>query len=743
MDNNKNEKAIPVGDVAELSIDAILAEFKAEEQVEALEYDQSQEQGSPPVPENEVLPPVDAEPFPPGEPDFSLDEGLFDRHTPTSAEELLVYDELGDTRPLRDSLRPPVAAEDAGATVVFEKIPRTDEEALWSEGVDSRENREQYAPNRSYARDDSEAEETNGRGGGNLLAPLLGLLASASEKRLEKRRAELEREKAAPLPPELSPEKAARLYLDQAASMRLRCLFASFLSLVLVWLGYNFPAMGILGTSAQVRTLVSLILLLVTMVVGLDVITSGLLSLIRKRPGPESLITVSCLASIADAVYILVSGNTDDGLPFCAVAALSVTFALWGAYLNCRSFALSFITAARAKNPSVVLSASGGENQGRVLTKAQRPVTGFVRKSEEADVFERAFRLASPLLLVFSLVLSLFAFLASEKCDNFLHTLSAALAVSASFSAVLGFALPFYVLTKRLARSGAAIAGYAGCAELGHINQVVIKDRDVFPARTLSIANVTVSEGFYPDKVVSYTASMISAAGMGVAAVFTELMKKNAYTMQKVEDFACHEGGGILARINGDKVYIGSSSFMQLMSIRVGKGTGSSTAVYTAINDTLAGVFEVSYVPVASVQKGLVTLLRGRTEPVFAVRDFNITPMLIKQKFRLPKESYDFPSFADRYAISSSETEEKGSVAGMFTRGGLNAVGGLVKRGKVLYNGLLLCVVLSVFGAFVGMLLMLALCWSGAYASASCGNAVTFMLLWLVPVLVTALGLRR
>ena len=117
--------------------------------------------------------------------------------------------------------------------------------------------------------------------------------------------------------------------------------------------------------------------------------------------------------------------------------------------------------------------------------------------------------------------------------------------------------------------------------------------------------------------------------------------------------------------------------------------------------------------------------------------------MLVKQKFRLPKESYDFPSFADRYAISSQETEENGSVAAMFARGGLNAMAGLVKRGKALYNGLLLCAVLSVLGAFLGMIFMLAMCWTGAYESASCANAITFMVLWLAPVLVISLGLRR
>ncbi len=760
MDNNSNEKNMNTGDFEDISLESILAEMKAEELLDSSEGNFSAE-SRPIVMDN------DGNAI--GEAKISSDEASFassradnffdEPKTPDEKAEIKEYRSSRQAEIFGDSAADDsfVPAEERRAarqtadiddTVVFSKKPRDEDFPVWTETADSEQKGTEYAPAGDYesspdAHDDRPEKGTDIREG--RLSPLIALIAASSMRRAEKRNAErarLEEEQKRQLP-EISPDKAARFYADQAMSIRLRCLFSTALCVVLVWLSLGWPAMGLLGDSLIIRTLVCLILELAVMVIGLDVFTNGLVTLFKGSPGLESLIAVSCLVSAVDSVYIIISKNVADGLPFCAVSALSMTFALWGTYLNCKSYALSFRTAALSKNPSVLISEDGGEDVGRVLTKVTRPVTGFVRKAEEADVFEKAFLLFTPLFMIFAFVLSLLCFLVSKDNDNFIHTLSASLSVSASFSAVFGFAFPFYVLTKRLARSGVAIAGYAGCADLGKISQVVIKDTDIFPVRTLSIANIDIPEGFYPDKVISYTASMVAASGMGVASVFTELMKKNGYALQKVEDFACHEGGGIIARINGDQVYVGSSSFMQLMGIRVRKGSASNSAVYTAINDALAGVFEVNYVPVASVQKGLVTLLRGKIEPVFAIRDFNITPMLVKQKFRLPKESYDFPSFADRYAISSPETEEDGSVAAMFSRGGLNSVAGLVKRGKTLYNGLLLCSVLSILGSFMGMLLMLALCWTGVFDSASVGNAITFMLLWLVPVLMVSLGLRR
>ncbi len=760
MDNNSNEKNMNIGDFDDLSLESILAEMKAEEMVDGYGSEPSSK-SRPLVMDNDGKAFGEAE-ISSGEGSFapSPSDSRFDEPNPRNdSTDIKEYPyssetEFVDDIPAEASFVPAEErrtahySANADDTVVFSKMPRDEDSTLRTQSFSDEQEGTQYAPAGDYenspdARDDRPDREADRHE--RRLSPLIGLIAASSMRHSEKRNAERAREEEERKKqlPEMSPDKAVKLYADQAMALRLRCLFSTALCIVLVWLSYGWPAMGLLGDSLIIRTLVCLILELVVMLIGLDVFANGLVSLFKGKAGLESLIAVSCLVSVADSVYIILSKNVADGLPFCAVSALSMTFALWGSYLNCKSCALSFKIASLAKNPCVVISEDGGEDVGRVLTKVTRPVTGFVRKTEEADIFEKAFLLFTPLFIIFAFVLSLLCFLVSKDNNNFIHTLSAAISVCASFSAVFGFAFPFYVLTKRLARSGVAIAGYAGCADLGKISQVVIKDTDIFPVRTLSIANINIPDGFYPDKVISYTASMVAASGMGIASVFTELMKKNGYALQKVEDFACHEGGGIIARINGDQVYVGSSSFMQLMGIRVQKGSSSNSAVYTAINDALAGVFEVNYVPVASVQKALVTLLRGKIEPVFAIRDFNITPMLVKQKFRLPKESYDFPSFADRYTISSPENEEEGSVAAMFSRGGLNSVAGLVKRGKTLYNGLLLCAVLSILGAFMGMIVMLAMCWTGVFDSASVGNALTFMLLWLAPVLMVSLGLRR
>ncbi len=752
MDDNNFENKILDDSSEELSLESILAEFKAEEDLEGKLQSQHKEPSRSIVFESPVQNVGEAKIS--SAIDFieSIADEESTQSSPIFSDVSAVennsreanFDPYEDTREIKPKKARRETQSDAVTSDVSEQTRSLTDESIWELATSVNEKREDYAPKGDYtpAADTPEAPDVKEK----LYAPLVGLLAANAAKREARRRCAKEQaeQHAKNATPELKPEKASALYAAQAQSLRLRCLFAAALCIILVYLSFDFPAFGALGSSVKIRTLMCLVLELVVMLVGLDIITNGFVSLFKGKPGSESLIAVSCLVSALDAVMIAVTGNTSIGLPFCAVSALSVAFAMLGSYLSCASFAVNFKVASIPQNPSVVLSQQcSGDDAGRVLAKAKRPVTGFVRESEEADIFEKVYRLLAPILLIAALVLTLFCYFASEKCTELIHTLSTCTSVAASFSAILGFSFPFSVLTRRLARSGVAIAGYSGCSELGRIKRVVITDTDLFPKRTVGIANVAIAEGSYPDKVISYTGSMLAAAGLGIAPIFTELMKKNNCTMQKVEDFACHEGGGIVARISGDQVYVGCVSFMRLMGIHIVKGSVSNNAVCTAINDSYSGSFEINYTPVTSVQRALVSLLSGKTEPVFAVRDFNITPMLVKQKFRLPAVEYDFPSFADRYAVSSPDAQESGAVAGMFSRGGLNSVAGLMHRGRRLYIGVNICAALSVLGTVLGMVLMLALCWTGAYDSASCGNIMIFMLLWLVPELVISLWLRN
>ena len=106
--------------------------------------------------------------------------------------------------------------------------------------------------------------------------------------------------------------------------------------------------------------------------------------------------------------------------------------------------------------------------------------------------------------------------------------------------------------------------------------------------------------------------------------------------------------------IDGSEVLVGSSTFIKLMGIHLPQKLSSKNSVFLAINSRLVGIITVSYKATVPVQRGLATLLQGKAEVIFATRDFNVTPVLVSQKFKLPSERLNFPTFAERFRMTDA-----------------------------------------------------------------------------------------
>ncbi len=538
---------------------------------------------------------------------------------------------------------------------------------------------------------------------------------------------------------ELSAKRAAKFYYQQLRPLRFRVRVCFFLCVVLSWICLQMPMAGMLGRSLSVQAGVSLALLLTLMMAALDILAAGLRQLFDLRPGAEALATLAAIMSCADAAMVMTGYG--DHLPFCAIGGVSLTCALWGEQLNCRARGRTMRMAALSKSPSAV-TAEETDRGSKYICRSARPVEGIVRRTEQADLCQDVYATASPLLLLASLALAVVTSLNGHGA-YFLHTLSALLSVSASFTAFLSFPLPYSLTAKKLQPSGAAIVGWAGCADIGRTRRVVISDNDLFPPGTMKLSSINILEGALVDKVIACTTSLLAASGSGVTGVFTELITRRGYATVQAEEFRCHEGGGLSARVNGEQVLVGSAGFMNLMGIRLPQNMVVRNAVCTAISGELVGVFTLEYIPVSSVQDALVTLLQGRTQPVFAIRDFNITPLMIRQLFRMPTDNFNFPTFRDRYRIAASAAGVNSPVAAVLSRPGMGPMVDAAESGRKLYSTCRIGTVISLVGTVIGMITMFLLFRAGSYDTATAGNVLSYMLLWSLPVALLAFGQTR
>ena len=546
------------------------------------------------------------------------------------------------------------------------------------------------------------------------------------------------------LGPEVSPVKAYRYFNQFVNGYRFRLRIAAALSVVLAWISLGLPVFSSMKNPA-VAAAMCLMLQLTIMLAGADIIATGFTGLLRKEPGLHSLVVISCFASIIDAAVIIMSKGQGGYLPFCGVSAISVCFAIYGSLLYSRSQRLNFKVLAETEEPLTVSVGYGimDEETTTVYRSIGHPEQ-YIHRSEEEDLSETLYGLVTPFLLVGIPVLAVFAALLSKGSGDFFHILAAMFSAAASFSALVAFPLPYFLVQNSLYQTRSAIAGWSGARDIGKVSTMIITDRDLFPDETVSIKSVGIVNGVSSDLTLSYFCSMIRESGSCLAPAFEQLAENHNCVYREVHNFQCHEAGGLSATIGPDEVVIASHSYMKLQGYRLPiRKKDSENALFMAANGHVIACIVMEYKPIKSVRAGLESALRGNVELVFAARDFNITPLLISKMFRSATDTILFPSYKQRYEITDHKSMENSSCAAVVSRKSLFSYAAVVEKARYLYRSVTLSVALSLVSSAMGVVLMFIMALTGAGTAVTVGRLLIFMLLWLVPTLALTVSITK
>lgn len=526
---------------------------------------------------------------------------------------------------------------------------------------------------------------------------------------------------------EMQPDKAARFYDKHIAGLRLRTRIAFVLCVLMAYISYGLPVPGALA-DAGVKSAVCLIMMISVMFCGLDIITTGIMSIVRFKLHASALIAISCLLCMIDA-FLSAASVSEKVVPFCVIPALTIAFTLLGSVMNARSNKIILNTATASKHPYVVTAEAELSGGDITLVKGRKPLDGIVRRTEEDGPDESVFGVLTPYFVVAALVLSIIAAVISKDFSSFAHILSGIFVCAAPIAMLITFPMPFFISIKSLIRSGSTIAGWSGLYDIGKAKHLIVTDGDLFPKGCVKISRTRVFAGMEPERIISFAGSIISASGSAMVHPFAELMRKAGGGLMPVEAFSVHESGGLTAMIDGEDVYCGNAAFMRLMGVVLPEKYVLNNGVYIAVAGVICGVFEMEYTASDAVKSALEELVGSDRHAIFAVRDFNITPSMLSVKFDMPTDGFDFPPYSERYAISGTEPSEASKPAALISREGLSALVSLADHGKMLFSRIRLSVMLSVVSAVVGMLVMFILSLS---ALPSVVTALSYLLAWLL-----------
>ncbi len=505
---------------------------------------------------------------------------------------------------------------------------------------------------------------------------------------------------------EVNVANASRYYGSRVTMLRMRFQIGLVLLAVLAYLSLGFPVSGMLKT-AKVNAAMCLGLQLTIMLLCLDIVTNAAINLLRRKFGADGLAVLFCLITSFDALAVAVGGFGNPHIPLCLFSSLSLMGVLCSALLSARALRKSIRVPAIGKRVYCV-TAEEGVRSARDLTllKSVRPVAGFVRRSEEAPPDEMLFSRFALLELLISMVLALFTGIVKHGIGDYLYILSAILTCAVPVTALLAFALPFYIGSQRIFSSGAAIAGWSGMHDIGCSRNLIVTDRDLFPEDTVSIETVRIFADDNAERVIGYAGTMIAASGSGLAPCFAELMEKNGCRMRQVEEFKWLSGGGLQGIIEGHTVLCGNSDLMQLMNVKIPYRLVDRTTVLLAIDGVLYGIFKIQYDGLPEIRSALQELIASNRHPIFAIRDFNITPDLLHEVFDVATDGYDFPPFGDRFRISEAQPSDTSKISAVVCREGLGPLTHLADTGRSMYVAVRLNLIITAAAAVLGMLLV-------------------------------------
>ena len=538
------------------------------------------------------------------------------------------------------------------------------------------------------------------------------------------------------LPEPPAEETLAALRAQLSAAMRARR--AVGIVALMMWAGLLAAHFALLPESISADPLLStlpyFVLELLACLLGRRVFQTAAADLRSKKIGAPLLTGLLCAVTLCDTAlaYFLPARAAAASVPLHGVAVLALYSALLGETLRLRALSDTFRIAAIGDAPYIVTVTAGG------AAKRKGSSAGFSSCVRAADTYSRWQNALLPVILPASLVFALLSTLETQAGALFAWNLSVLLASADLLAFPLVCALPYRRIAARLAKSGSAVAGYAGADAIRRSNCVILTDGDIFPPGTVTLGGMK-TFGEESGKVIAYAATMAHAADCGLSKLFDDLLASDGGWRQPLDGMDFYEDGGVGGTIRGESVLFGTAGFMRKRGVELPRNLTLKTGVFLAVDGVLVAVFAMKYLPAENVDWALHALHHSRITPVLAVRDGNITPALLKRKFGTDARAV-YPKLSTRLALSE---RGGGRPYALLLREGLMPYTEVVLGSKRLCRSARRGTALSFFASVAATLLAFYLTFVGAYGVLTPPAMLAYVLLWSLSVLVDGMFADR
>ena len=524
-----------------------------------------------------------------------------------------------------------------------------------------------------------------------------------------------------------------RRYYELSEMGTAKSQVALLVNLVVVVLCAGVAALSAFGLVPENRMKLvifsQVLAMLVSALLGSNLMLDSLGDLLRGRFTVGTLMTLTFAACLVDSVFCL----QELRIPCCAAFSLEMTMAMWARLQRHNSEMAQMDTMRKAvRLHGIVRVENYYDGKDGLLRK----------EGEVADFMDTYSRMSSP-----EFVQSVYALLALLVCVGIavfagishgtsfaVQILSTSLLVAVPASFFVSITRPMAILEARLHMVGTVLCGWEGVKDLCGKAYFPLSDQDLFPQGSTKLNGVKFYGQHSPDEVVSYTASLIRAAGGGLVPVFDQLLASRSGRVYPVENYRNYGDGGIGGEVEGVPVLVGTLSFLQDMGIAVPEGSMIAQAVYVAVDGELSAVYAISYAKMRSAAAGLVTLCGYRKlRPLKLCGDFMLTEEFLRSKFNIKTNRIVFADRDTSQRLAQHPISPDEPVLALTTREELLSVAYAITGARSLRQATKLGVIIHMLGGCLGLVIMLALAYLGRTDLLTPANILLYQLVWAVP----------
>lgn len=501
--------------------------------------------------------------------------------------------------------------------------------------------------------------------------------------------------------------------------------------------------------------LASLILSVVTTIVGSNVIGAGLMSLCRLRADADTPAALAMLAVLVQGIVLVCFPEAvleyEQISLYFPVAAAVLLFTLIGKVMLMNRVWRNFQFLSDEKQKHAFLQIQNrdfarefsrglGPDISRVAYSAPSDfLSGFLTKSYSGDYSDTFAAVVAPVSLVGALLVSIVTAIFSKNAVISVSAFAAVMCICAPLSSEVVPNLMLGRMGKWLNKRGGMLAGYESAEDCAETGAVLLSDKDLFTEESVHLHGMKVFAEKRIDEAILDAASVILACDGVMSGVFLNMIGGNKALLKKVDGLIYEDGMGLSAWVDGKRVLIGSHELMRNHEIDCPSKDFESRYVrdgrkvlYIASSGELSAMFVISYNGDPRTADRLADLQRRGVSVALFATDPNMTPELIASAFNMKKSSVRVlpaklhPEY--QYLVRRKERVS----AGVAHAGGLLGVLQVIRASSSVCRSVRAGTIVQLIGVIVGYGLVAVMAFINSLQAVWFMPVLFFGLIWLL-----------